>query len=146
MLLKILIVPSAVVTVINTAFCFLTHGETFFESSAAILGNTYANTLLAVFNGRVCFMRPRGFVNIGDHASTYDSHSELPVRSALMFAPPPTTVREMGTPPGTEDFETVVQTRRSTDTGTVVSEDLERWSDERVCATFRLLKRHLLVF
>ena len=130
-LLQILIVLPAVVAIINTAFCFLTHGETFFESSAAILGNTYANTLLAVFNSRVSFLRPSEFVNIADHASTYNSHSEIPMTEALTFAPG-TTARDTGTHVGTEEFE-VVQDRRSTDTGTVVSEDLERWNEERVC-------------
>ena len=130
MVLKILIALSAVVAIINTAFCFLTRGETFFQSSAAILGNIYANTLLAVFNSRVRFIRPSEFVNIADQGSTYN-YPELPVSSALMFAT--TTMCDTETHFGTGDFETVVPTRRSTDTGTVVSKDLERWNEERVC-------------
>ena len=120
------------VAIINTAFCFLTHGETFFEASAAILGNTYANTLLAVFNSRVSFLRP----------STHNSHFEIPMTEALTFAPK-RTARDTGTHVGTEEFETVVQDRRSTDTGTVVSEDLERWNEEWVSD---FPKHHLLVF
>lgn len=126
-----LIVLSAVVAIINTAFCFLAPGETFFECSAAILGNTYANTLLAVFNGRVRVLRPSEFVNIGGHVLTYNTHPELHMRSALIFAPP-TTVRDSRTHVGTEEFEMDVQTRKSADTGTVVSEDLERWNKKRV--------------
>ncbi|KIM41531.1 hypothetical protein M413DRAFT_150640 [Hebeloma cylindrosporum] len=126
----------AVIAIINTAFCFLTHGETFFESSAAILGNTYANTLLAVFNSRVRFLRPSEFVDISetDHASTYNnSHTGVPVRTELMFALPTIAAgdADTGTHVDTDGFETGVQTRRSTDTGTVVSEDLERWNEDR---------------
>lgn len=132
MLFTILIVLSAVVAIINTAVCFLAPGETFFECSAAILGDAYANTILPVFNGRVRVLRPSEFVNIGDHALTYNTHPELHVRSALIFAPPTTTVRDTWTHVGTEEFETEVQTRKSTDAGTVVSEDLERWNKKRV--------------
>ncbi|KAF8902560.1 hypothetical protein CPB84DRAFT_1961525 [Gymnopilus junonius] len=72
------------IAVINTALSLLPNGQTYFQTTSAILGNMYANTFMALLNSRVRFARPSGYVD--DQASrTYLTYDQ-PVRSALVFA------------------------------------------------------------
>ena len=75
---------TALIAIINTVLSLLPNGQTYFQTTSAILGNMYANTFMSLLNSRVRFARPSGYVD--DEASqTYLTYDQ-PIRSALVFA------------------------------------------------------------
>lgn len=76
--------PTALIAITNTVLSLLPHGQTYFQTTSAILGNTYANTFMALLNSRVRFARPSGYVD--DEASQTHLTYDQPIRSALVFA------------------------------------------------------------
>ncbi|KAF9551723.1 hypothetical protein CPC08DRAFT_768680 [Agrocybe pediades] len=79
------------VAITNTALCLLPGRQTYFQTTSSILGNTYANTLLALLNSRVRLGRPTGYVDDEVSETTFETQQEHP-RSALVFAQPDETI------------------------------------------------------